>query len=110
MASAAIGLSMEWNVVYKITWPNGQAYIGSDLADTISYVGSPDPALIVRDFTREERRNLTIHRETLWESCDAADQEVRAKEIELIREHGTNNLAKGYNRRPAPRLTDSVEI
>lgn len=32
---------MAWKIVYKITWPNGKAYIGSDLTDTISYFGSP---------------------------------------------------------------------
>ena len=91
---------MAWKVVYKITWPNGKVYIGSDLTDTISYFGSPDPDLIAADFTREERRDMTIRREILWESETAADSEVRAKEIELIREHQSNNPNLGYNQQP----------
>lgn len=89
-----------WKVVYKVTWPNGKSYIGSDTTDTISYFGSPDAALIARDFTREERRDMLIRREILWESDAATDAEVRAKEIDLIRGHRTNDPRVGYNRNP----------
>ncbi len=91
---------MGWKVVYKVTWPNGKTYIGSDLTVTISYFGSPDPALIAGDFPRDERRDMTIRREILWESETASDAEVRAKEIELIRTHGTNDPRLGYNKSP----------
>ena len=91
---------MSWKVVYKVTWPNGKSYIGSDLTDTISYFGSPDPVLITADFTRAERQEMTIRREILWESETATNAEVRAKEVELIREHQTNNPEIGYNRTP----------
>ena len=91
---------MAWKIVYKITWPNGKAYIGSDLTDTISYFGSPDSDLIAADFTRDERHDLTIRREILWESETATDAEVRAKEMELIREHRTNDPTVGYNQQP----------
>ena len=70
----------------RSTWPNGKAYIGSDLTDTISYFGTPDPGLIAADFTREERQDMTSRRQILWESETATDAEVRAKENELIRE------------------------
>jgi hypothetical protein len=91
---------MAWKVVYKVTWPNGKSYIGSDLTDTISYFGTPDRDVIAADFTREERRDMTIRREILWESEEATDAEVRAKETELIREHRTNEPEIGYNRTP----------
>ena len=91
---------MAWKVGHKVTWPNGKAYIGSDLTDTISYFGTPDPQLIAADFSREARRDITVRREILWESETATDAEVRAKEIELIREHQTNNPEHGYNRHP----------
>jgi hypothetical protein len=26
-------------VVYKVTWPNGKIYVGSDLTDSITYFG-----------------------------------------------------------------------
>ena len=93
---------MSWKVVYKITWLNGKSYIGSDLTDTISYFGSPNPDLIASDFTREERRDMTVRRQILWESETASDVEVRAKEIELIREHRTNDPRYGYNQHPKP--------
>jgi hypothetical protein len=41
---------------------------------------------------------LTLRKEILCESETATDAEVRAKEIELIRETGANNTAIGYNR------------
>jgi hypothetical protein len=37
-------------VIYKVTWPNGKTYVGSDLTDSISYFGSPDERLIKADF------------------------------------------------------------
>lgn len=50
-------------VIYKITYPNGKVYIGKDLIDSINYFGSADRRLIDRDFTREQRRDLTIRKE-----------------------------------------------
>jgi len=32
-------------IVYKVTWPNGRIYVGSDLTDSIAYFGSPDQNL-----------------------------------------------------------------
>ena len=90
-------------VVYKITYPNGKIYIGLDLTGTMLYFGSPS-ADIGADFTPEQRREVTIRRQILWESLDAPDAEARAKEVELIREHRSNDPAIGYNRgqRPPP--------
>jgi len=87
-------------VVYKITYPNGKIYVGKDLTDNINYFGSADRKLIEADFTREQRRDFTIRREILWESETASEQEVNAKEVELIRLLGSNNPAIGYNRWP----------
>jgi hypothetical protein len=88
-------------IVYKITWPNGKIYIGSDLTDTISYFGSPNSALIEADFqARELRRKMTIHREILWESDTATNSEVLRKERELIVANRANDPAIGYNRNP----------
>lgn len=41
-------------VIYKITYPNGQIYIGKDLTGTLNYFGSADSALIERDFSQEQ--------------------------------------------------------
>lgn len=88
-------------VIYKVTWPNGKIYVGSDLTDSIGYFGSPDPRLIERDFpTREARRKMTITREIIWESNTASRTEVLAMERDLIVRWRANDPAVGYNLRP----------
>lgn len=93
--------------IYKITYPNGKIYVGMDLTGTVLYFGSPsageqiaaDHHVDLADFT------MTLRKEILWESTTAADQEVRAKEIELIVSTGANNPEIGYNRTPRFRET-----
>jgi hypothetical protein len=87
-------------IIYKITYPNGKIYVGKDLTDSINYFGSADHALIATDFTREQRRDFTIRRETIWESESATDAEVSQKEVEYIRAFRSNNPDVGYNRWP----------
>ena len=88
-------------VIYKITWPNGKIYVGSDLTDSISYFGSPDKRLIEADFpTREARRDMSIRREILWESDTASDTEIRAKGRHWIVALRANDPRVGYNRNP----------
>ena len=87
-------------VIYKITYPNGKIYIGMDLTDTITYFGSADSKLIAADFTREQRRDFVVRKETLWESETASDAEVREREAQLSRENRSNAPATGYNRCP----------
>ena len=58
-------------VVYKVTWPNGKIYVGSDMTDSITYFGSPDKRAIEADFpTREPAR--------IWPS-EQHSQSYRAK-------------------------------
>lgn len=87
-------------VIYKITYPNGKIYVGKDLTGSINYFGSADEDLIAQDFTPEQRCDLFIRREILWESETASDTEVSQKEVELIRLHRSNNPAVGYNQWP----------
>ncbi len=49
-------------VIYKITYPNGKIYVGKDLTDSINYFGSADSRLIERDFTRQQRMDITIRK------------------------------------------------
>lgn len=99
---------MSLKIIYKITWPNGKIYVGSDLTDSITYLGSPAKHLIEADFpTREIRRDMTIRREILWESADASKAEVLRKEMEWIIALRANDPAIGYNR--IPRWRFSVE-
>ena len=87
-----------FKVVYKVTYPNGKIYVGSDLTDTPTYFGSVNAELIRQDFTRDALRDFTIRKEILWESRDATNSEVLKVEGELIRKLHSNDPAIGYNR------------
>jgi hypothetical protein len=68
-------------VVYKITYPNGKIYIGSDMTDDIRYFGSASAKHIAPDFTQEQRRDFTVRREILWESGTATKSDLLRKEV-----------------------------
>ncbi|WP_284176774.1 GIY-YIG nuclease family protein [Rhabdaerophilum sp. SD176] len=94
-------MSGRWKVIYKITWPNGKIYIGSDLTDSIGYFGSVSNSVVEKDFpTRESRKRIQIMKEIIFESDQMEDHEIRVKEFEFIELFGSNNPAKGYNLRP----------
>ena len=93
-----MGKSVSLKIIYKITYPNGKIYIGKDLTDSINYFGSASSKLIAQDFTRAERQHMTIKKEILLESNDAA--EVNWREPEFIREYQSNNPEIGYNQWP----------
>ena len=90
--------------VYKITYPNGKIYVGSDLigVGTLTYFGSPSPAAKARIVAENEahRLDFTVRKEILWESDTATNAEALAMEIKLIRETGANDPAIGYNLTP----------
>ena len=85
-------------VIYKTTYPNGKISIGKDLTDSINHFGSANSNLIAKDFTRTERRDMTIRKEILFKSEDPA--EVNKRESEFIRKFESNNPAIGYNQWP----------
>jgi hypothetical protein len=79
-------------------YPNGKIFIGKDLTDRITDVGSVDSALVAIDFTREQRRGFTLRKEILWESATATDSEASLMEIALIRLYCSDDPTIGYNR------------
>jgi len=87
-------------IIYKITYPNGKIYVGSDLTDSINYFGSADSDLIKNDFTREQRQDFTIRKEIIWESENATKSEVIKKEMEFIKSLKSNDPNIGYNQFP----------
>jgi hypothetical protein len=89
-------------IVYKITYPNGKIYVGQDLTGSIGYFGSPNSKCVEADFTLEQARDFTLRKQILWQSEDATDDEVDAKEIELILALHSNDPAIGYNRTLRP--------
>ncbi|MDD4963956.1 MAG: GIY-YIG nuclease family protein [Gallionella sp.] len=94
------------NIIFKITYPNGKIYIGSDTAYSINYFGSANRDLIFKDFSWEQQRDFTIRKEILWESKDASKSEVIKREMQLIRELKANNPDIGYNRHPPFKVSE----
>lgn len=89
--------------VYKITYPTGKIYIGKDSIGSARYMGSPGPDLVNADFATlpaEVQRDYTIRKQILWESEEATEAELSAKEVEMIRAHRSNHPDVGYNRWP----------
>lgn len=85
--------------VYKITYPNKKIYVGSDLTGTLTYFGTPSAKAkeqIAADHA-QQRLDMTVRKQILWESETATDKEVLAMERKLIRETGANDPAIGYN-------------
>jgi len=85
-------------VIYKITYPNGKIYIGKDLTDTLTYFGSVNSKLVESDFSRDQMRNFTVHKEILLESYDI--DEVNKMEPHYIIKYQSNNPKIGYNQWP----------
>jgi hypothetical protein len=69
--------------VYKITYPNGKIYVGSDLTGMLTYFGSPSAAAKARIVTENDahRLDFTVRKEILWESDTATKAETLAMEI-----------------------------
>jgi hypothetical protein len=88
----------EIRVIYKITYPNGKIYVGSDMTDDINYFGSANSEIIAEDFTRMQRSNFAIRKEILWESATGSQSEVVRRENEYIRQLRSYDPAIGYNR------------
>jgi hypothetical protein len=89
--------------IYKITYPTGKIYIGKDSVGSSRYFGSPDMDLVNADFKKlpkELRLDYTIRKQILWESETASEEELSAKEVEMIRKYNSNNPEVGYNRWP----------
>ncbi len=91
---------MPW--IYKITYPNGKIYIGSDMTDNINYWGSPSSSYIRQDFSNDEIIDMTIRRELLFcaEKGKVTRSELIEKEMNYIRYYESNNPLKGYNKNP----------
>jgi hypothetical protein len=86
--------------VYKITYPNGKIFVGMDLTGSLLYVGNPRAHAWIAADLDDQRLDLTLRKEILWESETATDAEVRAMEWTLTQESGANDPAIGYNNWP----------
>lgn len=83
--------------IYRITFPNGKIYVGSDMTDTLTYFGSMNSDIVEDDFTVEQRASFTITKDILWEGSCTRSELVR-REIQYIRALRANDPSLGYNR------------
>ena len=90
-------------VVFKLTFPNGKIFVGSDLQDRVTYFGNVDPELVARDMTPRQRNDVVLRREVIWESDTATAEEVATVEAAYIRALGADDPAMGYNPPAQPR-------
>jgi hypothetical protein len=99
-------------VIYKITYPNGKIYVGQDVTGSVAYFGSPNSRLVEADFTKEQARDFTLRKQVLWESGEATNDELDAKEIEFILALRSNDPTIGYNRsiRPQSRFKRKIGV
>lgn len=96
-------------VVYKLTFPNGKIYVGSDTQQGghhLNYFGSWSSQLVEHDFAKEQLLDFTIRKEILFESDNKT--EVRRKEGEFIRKLHSNDIAIGYNQTPKTNTKPTV--
>jgi hypothetical protein len=99
--------------VYKITYPNGKIYIGMDVTGSVTYFGSPTAKARIAADLGEHVNDYSARKTILWESDMATDAEVRAVEVQLIRQHRSNDPAIGYNLTPrfkAPALNEGETL
>ena len=83
--------------IYKITYPNGKIYVGSDVTDTVYYFGSPTNKAIEDDFPISEYKKLTIDKEILYYKMGISRLDLVRIELDYIRQLRSNDPAIGYN-------------
>jgi hypothetical protein len=89
--------------IYNITYQTGKIYIGKGSIGSVRYFGTPDMELINSDFEnlpKEQRLDYMIRKQILWESETATESELSAKEVEMIRQHRSNDPEIDYNQWP----------
>ncbi|HRV75702.1 MAG TPA: GIY-YIG nuclease family protein [Caldisericia bacterium] len=86
--------------VYKILYPNGKIYVGSDVTDTVGYFGSPSNKQINDDFPLSKHKRLTIEKEILFHQSGISREELVKIEMDYIRKLNSNDPDIGYNLYP----------
>lgn len=89
--------------VYMITYPTEKIYIGKDSYGSYRYFGSPNIDVVNADFANLPeaiRKDYSVRKQILWESENATESDLAAKEVEMIHKYRSNDPAVGYNRWP----------
>lgn len=84
--------------IYKTTFPNGKIYIGSDITDSVKYLGSPKcEELILKEHSLYTGLKLNFEKEILiyFEKIDR--KELLKIESEYIQKFKSNDSKIGYN-------------
>ena len=95
----------KYKYIYKITYPNGKIYVGSDATGNyLTYFGSPTREYLEKDFVKdfpwEKQKELEIKKTILESFENISDQELRSKETEYILDLSSNDPEIGYNLTP----------
>jgi hypothetical protein len=96
-----------WGCVFKITFPNGKIYVGSDTAltarlDYFKYFGSPSTAkremlADLKEFLTKEK-TYTLKKDILYSAENVTVGEVLKIEHKFIKLLDSKNPSIGYNR------------
>jgi hypothetical protein len=87
--------------VYKITYPIGMIYVGSDdTGSTFTYFGSPSATERIAADLAPWRDDLVVRKDILWESDTESKADMLKNERERIVELGANDPAVAYNLTP----------
>lgn len=88
--------------IYKITFPNGKIYVGSDTTDDVFYFGTPSDASkasMAADYPPEKRLSFAVTKDVLWQGLASRSDLVR-REHALIVALRANDPSAGYNLTP----------
>ena len=92
---------IKYKYIYKITYPNGKIYVGSDATGSyLTYFGSPTRKYLEKDYPYEKQKELEIKKTILDSFEKISNKDLRSKEREYIVKLGSNNPKIGYNLKP----------
>jgi hypothetical protein len=95
----------KYKYIYKITYPNGKIYVGSDATgNNLIYFGSPTREYLEKDFEKdfpwEKQQEIKITKTILEYFENISNKDLLSKEKEYIRQLDSNNPKIGYNLKP----------
>ena len=87
--------------IYKITYPNGKIYIGSDMTDSYNYCGSPHAEELMK-YLKSIKDDIVIHKQIIkdYPKGTITEKELHVEEVNFIHKYQSNNPEIGYNLKP----------
>ena len=86
--------------IYKITYPDGKIYIGSDMTDSYNYCGSPRSKELM-EYLKSIKEDIDMHKQILKEypKGTITKKELYAEEKSFIQKYQSTNPEIGYNKK-----------